>query len=66
MSLGQLDEGDYDVHIEHEVLNIWDAKGRLLAQVQCLANHLYIPAAYDHCTPALPSHAPRRWLMVVA
>ena len=42
MSLGQLDEGDYDVHIEHEVLNIWDAKGRLLAQVQCLANHLYL------------------------
>jgi hypothetical protein len=42
ISLGQLDEGGCDIHVCHGILQIRDGKGRLIVQVQCLANHIYL------------------------
>jgi hypothetical protein len=41
ISLGQLDEGDCDVHIKHGILRIRDENQRLLAKVRCSGNRLY-------------------------
>jgi transposase InsO family protein len=42
VSLGQLDEDEYKVLIEHGVLRIWDQRRRLLAKVPRSANRLYM------------------------
>jgi hypothetical protein len=41
ISLGQLDEGDCDVHIKHDILRIRDENQRLLAKVRRSGNRLY-------------------------
>jgi hypothetical protein len=41
-NISQLDEGGSDIHVCHDILQIRDGKGRLIVQVQCLANHIYL------------------------
>jgi hypothetical protein len=42
ISLGQLDENDSRVEVEHGVMRIWDPSRRLLAKVRRSPNRLYI------------------------
>jgi hypothetical protein len=41
-NISQLDEGGSNIHVCHGILQIRDGKGRLIVQVQCLANHIYL------------------------
>ena len=42
VSLGQLDEDEYKILIEHDVLRIWGRRRRLLAKVSRSPSCLYI------------------------
>ena len=64
ISLGQLDEGDCDVHIRHGILRIRDENQRLLVKVRRSGNRLYklwVKVARPLCLAARRDDGPWLW-----
>jgi hypothetical protein len=64
VSLGQLEEADYDIHLQRSIMEIWELAGNLLARIPRAGNRLYVlnvNVAQPVCLAARSEESAWRW-----